>query len=104
MTAHHRENDWYCACAVKDCPDLLAIEVAAESNARQDIADGAALRRLREALPDFEWALDYAPGRSPQFGMMVWHDVSTEVDALKNTIAEAADACRAEAADREALR
>jgi len=60
----------------------------------QDLADGAALRRLREALgPDDSFDLGVA-WRGWAVG--AWHAPSQRrlVDTTGDTIAEAADACR----------
>ena len=70
----------------------------------QDRADGEALRRLREALPE-RWGFtvsDY-PGKTylkdgqPAIQAMAWPDLDMPIPNVERrgaTIAEAADACR----------
>jgi len=64
----------------------------ADPHLAQDIADGAALRRLREALPE-GWTV-YTTGCATDVHLRVWGKGRPELSIHRDTIAEAADACR----------
>ena len=67
----------------------------------QDRADGAALRRLREALPEgygFDLSATQGDGDGHPYSAAIWNERGDELGdpmrAWYPTIAEAADACR----------
>lgn len=87
-----------CDCFIQDKVDARMERIwAADPDLDQDIADGQALRLLREALPD---ANHFVTVESPFDGFgwtvsvdTIYHELSV-VRAEADTIAEAADACR----------
>ena len=98
MSAAERLAAALAAAGMVTVATVYAEEMAdADPDLAQDIEDGAALRRLREALPE---GRSFQCGWSPSVQSFYCHDEDAEwggdirVNGYGPTIAAAADACR----------
>lgn len=96
LESSEKLDDWLHLMPGEDATTCVVHILAVDPHLAQDIEDGAALRRLREALGE-EWG---GPNVDGSFGggwrVQVWtgRGAGAVITEKRSTIAEAADACR----------
>ncbi len=96
-TLTHRRGPSVVNCG--SCAEDAAGALAADPHFAQDIEDGAALRRLREALPDSEdSSIVMQVFKDGSLSLQVWNGFgwrnASEPEFTENTLAAAADKAR----------